>query len=260
MGSQIHHQINRAVAGPAAALIGNRPPIHIVPPVSAESDELPDYLKDTYTWAYLDPGNVQMLDRDWIVSLILWGNRKRLRQAVFDELAPGQSVLQSTHVYGSFIPELARFLGVDSELEVMDIAPVQVANCRRKLAGSPQNQARTEIHRGDARRPSGRTYDAVISFFLLHELPGPDKRDAAHALLQSVGPGGKAVFVDYHKPHWLHPLKPVMSLIFDTLEPYAKGLWRTTIKDLAPEKAGEFTWTTETLFGGLYQKTIAVRN
>ena len=69
---------------------------------------------------------------------------------------------------------------------------------------------------------------------------------------------GKAVFVDYHQPLWFHPLKPIMSLVFDTLEPYAKELWRHEIEELA-EHDQRFTWRKETCFGGLYQKVVATR-
>jgi hypothetical protein len=77
-------------------------------------------------------------------------------------------------------------------------------------------------------------------------------------LLDSVRPGGKVVFVDYHKPHWVHPLRLVSGVIFDTLEPYAKGLWRHEIVEFAGN--GErFDWRKETYFGGLYQKVVATR-
>ena len=33
---------------------------------------VPRYLRDVYTWAYLDPRNVRLLDREWIVDVILW--------------------------------------------------------------------------------------------------------------------------------------------------------------------------------------------
>jgi hypothetical protein len=35
---------------------------------------LPDYLRDTYTWAYLDHRTLPWLDRPVVVSAILWGN------------------------------------------------------------------------------------------------------------------------------------------------------------------------------------------
>jgi len=66
------------------------------------------------------------------------------------------------------------------------------------------------------------------------------------------------VFVDYHRPHWAHPLKLITSIVFDTLEPFAKGLWRNEIRDFASD-AGNFAWRKKTIFGGLFQKVVAER-
>jgi SAM-dependent methyltransferase len=110
----------------------------------------------------------------------------------------------------------------------------------------------------DAADPVGGLYDVVCCFFLLHEMPEHYKRRVVDTLLDAVRPGGKAVFVDYHRPHWLHPLKGVMSLVFDFLEPFAKDLWVTEIADYAA-RGGEFTWRKCTYFGGLYQRTVAER-
>ena len=222
--------------------------------VQAEAPEIPAYLRDIYYWAYLNPRNVRLLDRELVVSIILWGQHRRLQRAALAELRPGQRVLQPASVYGDFSPGLARHLGPRGRLEVTDIAPIQVASCRRKLRGLPQASAR----RADARRPGGDPYDAVCCYFLLHELPEDYKREVVDALLASVVPGGKVVFVDYHKPHWAHPLKGVTSIIFDTLEPFAKSLWHHEIADFATDPGG-FRWRQETYFGGLFQKVVAER-
>ena len=96
----------------------------------------------------------------------------------------------------------------------------------------------------------------VCCFFLLHELPDDYKRKVVDGLLNSVTPGGKVVFVDYNKPHSLHPLKPVTEFVFDWLEPFAKSLWRNEIASFAtaPER---FSWRREVYFGGLFQKVVA---
>ncbi len=216
------------------------------------TEDVPAYLWDTYYWAYLDPRNVRLLDHELVVSLILWGNHKRLRRAAFAELRPGSRVFQPAHVYGDFCPALARHLGPRGRLEVIDVARIQVAACRRKLRGLPQASAR----RADASRPIGQLYDAVCCYFLVHELPDDYKRTVVDALLDSIRPGGKVVFVDYHRPHRAHPLKWVTSLVFDALEPFAKSLWRHEIAAYAsaPER---FLWRKRTYFAGLYQVTVA---
>jgi len=162
--------------------------------------------------------------------------------------------LQPACVYGEFSPALARHLGSRGRLDVIDVAPIQVAACRRKLLKIPQATAR----RADARWPGDVLYDGVCCYFLLHELPEECKRAVVDSLLDRVRPGGKIVFVDYHKPHWAHPLKMVTGLVFDTLEPFAKDLWRQEIKEFA-SNPGPFDWSKDTYFGGLYQKVVARR-
>jgi ubiquinone/menaquinone biosynthesis C-methylase UbiE len=220
----------------------------------AGAPNIPAYLQDVYYWAYLNPRNVRLLDRELVVSVILWGQHRRLQRAAFTELPPGQRVLQPASVYGDFSHNLARHLGSRGRLEVTDIAPIQVASCRRKLRGLPHASARC----ADARHPDGGPYDAVCCYFLMHELPEDYKHAVVDALLASVGPGGKVVFVDYHKPHWAHPLKAITSIVFDTLEPFAKSLWHHKIADFATDPSA-FRWRQETYFGGLFQKVVAER-
>ena len=98
-------------------------------------------------------------------------------------------------------------------------------------------------------------FDVVLCYFLLHELPDVDKRRAVNVLLDKVAPGGKVVFIDYHNPRWWHPLKPITSLVFDTLEPFAKTLWRKPLRDLC-SNAEQYDWQQTTFFGGLYQKVV----
>jgi len=216
--------------------------------------KVPSYLQDVYYWCYLSPQNVERLDCELVVSVILWGQHNRLQRVALAEISAGQRVLQPASVYGNFSANLARHIGPDGCLEVTDIAPIQVASCGRKVAGLPQASVRL----GDARHPTGGPFEAVCCYFLLHEVPDKDKYEVVNALLDNVEPGGKVIFVDYHKPHWAHPLKPVMSVVFDTLEPFAKGLWKTEIAGFADDPDA-FIWRKETYFGGLYQKVVAER-
>jgi len=221
---------------------------------AAAAPIVPAYLRDVYHWAYLNPSNAACLDHEQIVSVILWGNHRRLKRAAYAEFHSGQRALQAAHVYGDFIPGLARILGPRGRLEVIDIAPLQVARCRDKLRKYPW----ARVRRADARDPGGGPYDGICCYFLLHELPGAWKRAVVDALLASVAPAGKVVFVDYHGPRPWHPLKPVMSAVFDRFEPFAKELWRYDICRLA-SRPSAFSWSKSTFFGGMYQKVVARR-
>jgi ubiquinone/menaquinone biosynthesis C-methylase UbiE len=230
------------------------PPQSTQAPAVRVGPTIPSYLEKTYHWAYLDSRNARFLDHEWIVKTILWRQHRRLEKAAFTEIEPGQHVLQSACVYGDFSKLLAEHIGPLGKLEIVDVADVQVSNCRRKLAEFKHATVRHEnvLHLRDE------AVDVVCCYFLMHELPNDYKRGVAAVLLNSVRPGGKLVFVDYHKPHWAHPLKLVTSLVFDTLEPYAKDLWRTEIKSFAGNDR-RFTWQKETYFGGLFQKVVATR-
>ena len=223
-------------------------------PAAVIEPSLPDYLRETYTWAYLDPRTVPWLDRPLVVSAILWGNARRLMDAAVAEFTPGQRVLQAAAVYGDFSVRLARQLGPEGALTVVDVARIQVANTRRKLEAWPT----ARVLRADLTEPQGTTFDAVCCFFLLHEVPPHARQRIVGNLLAAVEPGGKIVFVDYHRPRWWHPMGPVMALVFRFLEPYARSLLAESIDTLVPA-AADFDWQSETRFGGLYQKVVGVR-
>ena len=215
---------------------------------------IPAYLREVYGWAYLNPTNARLLDRDAVVSTILLGNNRRLRHSLLREIEPGQRVLHVAHVYGSLIPELAGWIGRSGQLDVIDLVPLQAALCRRKLRDFPQAHVRI----ADAARPGDGIYDAVTCFFLLHEIPDERKRAVVGALLARIVPGDRVVFVDYHKPTRWHPLRGLMRRLMTRLEPFAESLWHHEIAEFA-SAPGDYRWQKQTPFGGLYQKTVAYR-
>jgi len=236
-----------------AGFQADRQPVTLAP-VNVKP-QVPDYLQDVYYWAYINPRNVKLLDREIVVRTILWQQHIKLQTTAFAEIEPGQRVLQSACVYGSFSANLAEHIGPQGTLDVYDVAEIQVINTRRKLRAYPH----ATVHYGNVLEMDLEPFDTICCYFLLHELPDTFKREAVNLFLRKVVPGGKVVFVDYHKPRWWHPLKPITSLVFDTLEPFAKGLWRNEIKDFA-DKPGQFSWRKEPCFGDLFQKVVATRS
>ncbi len=248
---------SKPVGSLRSAVIGgfqtDNPPVTL-PPVAA-APAVPDYLQDVYYWAYINPRNVRLLDREIVVRTILWQQHRKLQSAAFVEIEPGQRVLQTACVYGSFSKNLAEHIGPEGSLDVFDVAEIQVINTRRKLRAYPH----ATVHYGNVLEMDLEPFDTICCYFLLHELPDRYKREAVNLFLNKVVPGGKVVFVDYHKPRWWHPLKPITSLVFDTLEPFAKGLWRKEIRELS-DNPEQFSWRKEPRFGDLFQKVVATRN
>ena len=221
--------------------------------MSEASVDIPLYLRETYSWAYLTPWLAKILDRDWVVQSILWGNAQKLIDAALAEVRPGDRTLQPAAVYGDFSCQLAAKSG---HLTVRDVAPLQLSHTRRKLPA----KAPVRLQRHDATQLSDDRFDAVVCFFLLHEVPDAEKRQIVQTLLRQLASGGRAVFVDYHEPHRLHPLGPLMRLIYRLFEPFATGMWRAEIREMAGDVAQQYRWSKSVRFGGLYQIVVAEAN
>lgn len=220
---------------------------------------IPRYLTQAYWWAYVHPNAVRTFERDWLVSLILFGNYDRLRDEVLDDLGAvvGGQTLQVACAYGSFTPSLQRRLGADARLDVVDILPIQLQNLATKLAADP----RVTLLQGDsaALACADASYDQVVLFFLLHEQPEATRRATLAEAMRVVRPGGRVVVVDYHRPAWWNPIRILMRAVFATLEPYAIDLWRHDVAEFLPAATPPASMTKRTYFGGLYQKLVLTR-
>ncbi len=220
---------------------------------------LPNYLEQTYWWAYIHPKAVHFFERQWLVNLILWGNYARLRDAAFREMpAPiSGKVLQVACVYGDFTGMLAQQLGPQGTVDVADVAPVQLDNLTRKINAHPQ----VALHHHDSRDLAfaDASYDYVLLFFLLHEQPESVRIGTVAEALRVVKPGGKVIFVDYHRPRRINPFRYVMMLILKWLEPFAMDLWRSEITAWLPPGKPPARIEKRTYFGGLYQKVVITR-
>lgn len=217
---------------------------------------VPLYLQQTYWWAYLHPAAVRFFERQWLVNLILWGNFSRLRDLALDELGvPVQGdVLQVACVYGNFTERLIGRLDSKARLDVVDVAQVQLENLKNKLP----NPARISLHHQDSTnlRFADDSFDCVVLFFLLHEQPESVRIKTIAQALRVTKPGGKVVFVDYHRPSILNPFRYVMIPVLSTLEPFAMDLWRRDIAHWLPDQHRSAKIEKQTYFGGLYQKVV----
>jgi ubiquinone/menaquinone biosynthesis C-methylase UbiE len=220
---------------------------------------MPRYLEQIYWWAYVHPNAVRVFERQWLVNLILWGNYNRLRDAALRELhaSIAGKVLQVACVYGDFTEMLARQLGAQGTLDVADVAPVQIDNLKRKINGHP----RVAVHHQDSGDLAftDAAYDYVVLFFLLHEMPEAVRARTVAEALRVVKPGGKVIFVDYHRPHWMNPFRYLMMPILTWLEPFAMDLWRREIAEWIPTSVKPAALDKRTFFGGLYQKVVITR-
>lgn len=228
-------------------------------PRATPHPEIPEYLQKVYWWAYLHPHAVRLFEREWLVNLILWGNFSRLRDAALAELdnQPDQRALQVACVYGDFTRQIGAHLGENGTLDVVDVAPIQLANLQRKL---PADE-RIRLHRQDSSHlhfPDA-SFDSTLLFFLLHEQPEAVRRATLGEALRVTRPGGKVIIVDYHKPRPSNPLRYVMKAVLKRLEPFATDLWQNEIAAYLPASPMPYRLAKTTCFGDLYQKVVITR-
>jgi ubiquinone/menaquinone biosynthesis C-methylase UbiE len=240
---------SRAIAENYTYEAGN--PVPMAPP------SIPDYLQDTYWWAYLHPKSFWFFEREWVVNLILWGNMKKLTNAVLDDLdlQPNSSVLQVACVYGDFSNRLASHLGkTQSRLNVVDVAPIQIRNIEKKL----KDHDNVSVHHQDSTALSfpDNSLDETIVFFLLHEQPEHARRKTVAEAIRVTRPGGRVIFVDYHGPRRSNPMRYVMKPILAILEPFAMDLWREELPAFMPAEIKPEQISSNFYFGGLYQKVV----
>lgn len=214
---------------------------------------VPKYLDETYWWAYLHPKGVAFFDKPLIVNGILFGNYRRLRDSVIRTIlnSPG-NVLQLAAVYGNISPRIAKAIAPEHQLDVVDVAEIQLKNLSRKVT-SMQN---VYLHHQDASslELSIQDYEYVLLFFILHEVPDELKRGILREAFAHCKPGGKITIVDYHKPVAFSPMRYLMWPVLATLEPFALPMWHNDVRKWLPDEYEVASYEKKTYFGGLYQK------
>ena len=228
-----------------------------VPLMPAAAPAIPDYLQDTYWWAYLHPKSFWFFEREWVVNLILWGNMSKLTDAVLDDmqLRSQSRVLQVACVYGDFSNKLATHLGkTQSRLRVVDVAPIQLRNVRKKLA--VHDNVSVQHHDSTDLRFPADSFDETVVFFLLHEQPEDARCKTIAEAIRVTRPGGRVIFVDYHGPNRSNPMRYVMKPILALLEPFAMDLWREELPAFMPADINPEQLSSRFFFGGLYQKVV----
>lgn len=215
--------------------------------------KIPEYLQDTYWWAYVHPNAIAFWDRQWLINLILFGNFIRLRDTALSRLGGSLTgrTLQIACVYGDFSVRVADRISPGGSLDVVDVVPGQLQNLRRKL---PANTLVRTIQRDSTSLQfDDASYDQVILFFLLHEQPDSVRRQTLSEAVRVLKPGGKLLIVDYHRPALLHPLRTFLQLILLWLEPFAMDIWRNEVISWFPADFHPKEVRKETTFGGMYQ-------
>jgi ubiquinone/menaquinone biosynthesis C-methylase UbiE len=213
----------------------------------------PPYIRNVYSWLYLKPFIYNILDNSIIQNLFTLGYHSTLIEELKKEITPHSKILQLGVTLGAQIEKTYHAVGTFGTYSIVDILPHQLENCQEKHLEQKINF----IH-ADASKTIKGEYDTIICYMLLHELPPITRTKLLKKSISALKPGGKIVFIDYHKPSSFNPLWYFIRAFNRLYQPFAEALWKNSIKGLTPN-AETCKWSKQTYFGGIYQKVVATK-
>lgn len=203
---------------------------------------------DNLYWLYTNKYLIWLTDNQFIVTAVLLFQYDRLVAKVMEKLntqTSGGRVLQISCAYGNFSEKLAekcRHIKA-REMVVCDIVGNQLENVKRKLKNYPGKMTYAEEDAAKMRFEDD-SFDSVVVFFLLHELPYDKKRKALLEAMRVVRPGGKVILAEFHKPtSWV--MKFFGRAYFTLFEPFALDMWGRFNPRAFIESDKKNAWTLE---------------
>ena len=181
--------------------------------------------------------------------------RDKIIYSFLDDVFPASKVLQMGVSFGDEIQIVADQVGVRGRLDVIDISNTQLTYAQEALG---DNYPQVNFYSFNAEDKLPEKYDTIICYMLLHELPIVSKTKVVNTALNSINEGGKVIFVDYGRPHFLHPLAYFVRMFNRLYQPFAERLWDREIASYA-ERDLDYNWQKQKFLGGLYQRVIVTR-
>lgn len=238
------------------------------PIITTYEPPIPNYLTDVYWWAYVQKPSIQFLDNQFLVNMVLWGNANTLRDAALEKLedSAGSRTLQVACVYGNFTEGLLSRLRCSS-LDVIDVVPEQLERLKRKIdrtnsSQQPMSKSNLQLSCYNADHLEGfdnASFDQAVFYMLLHEMPNCVRRNAVAEAIRVLKPGGRLVFIDFHRPESLS--RRFFISIWFLLEPFAKDMWSTEIKEWLPvnDAMSNASIEKDIYAGGLFQRVVVTK-
>lgn len=222
--------------------------------------EIPDYLRRIYWWTYIHPLAVKVFDHLWVVNLILLTQYNHMCRETLKEFDAAESgkILEVSCAYGNLMPKLAgQVKAGGGRLDIIDVVPIQLENAKRKMPEGVDVRF-MQMNADDLQLPSA-SYDKVMIYFLLHEVPKTVRTKLLREAFRVVKPGGKVVLAEFAKPKWWNPFRYLWAVFLTIFEPFALDMWWNEIGEILPAETRSFPRRQTRYFGHLFQKTVVQR-
>lgn len=212
---------------------------------------------------YSNPVLIRLVDFQPVISaILLWQYPKIVSQVVLElermDLRHRQLLITSC-AFGNVIPRVVKAAvqaGAERVL-ITDLIDCELTHARDKLGEHAGNvsllrENATALEQGDG------TIAANVMFFLLHELPHPQKALALNEAIRVLAPGGKLILAEFHRPDlWL--LRALSWIYFKVFEPLGLALWNTNDPFRHLQAMPGITCERTTFLSGNFQVITATR-
>lgn len=200
---------------------------------------------------------IRLVDFQPIIAAILLFQYDRLVSMITGGLQAthlrGQNVLITSCAFGNVIPRVvaASLEAGAGRVLIADIVRNELEHARGKLGAHAATLEFLEQDATALQVPDG-SVAANVVFFLLHELPHPQKAQVLAEATRVLAPGGRLYLAEFHRPTpWV--LRALSWTYFKVFEPFGLALWNRhdPLKQL--EAMGGFTCERRTVFFGNFQ-------
>jgi ubiquinone/menaquinone biosynthesis C-methylase UbiE len=220
----------------------------------------PRYLAQHYWWAYLSPRGVWFFGHDFIVSLILLGQYQKILHEVMRLHMKKQCkrTLQLACAYGAISPTLALAPNT-GEFHLTDAANIQLIATQSKLQKASSSAIMARMN-AESLAYATNSFDCVVIFFLLHELPADARERALGEAIRTLKPAGTLLIAEYGEnlgQHLLHRFTP-WRWVQEKLEPFLHNFWHSNLSEqivnVITQQGKSVSQHSEiAIFGGYYR-------
>ncbi|MBP1531904.1 MAG: class I SAM-dependent methyltransferase [Alphaproteobacteria bacterium] len=215
-------------------------------------NKLPAYMQILGNKRYSNSWLSGILDDSRVAHITSCFTSKKIMKDMLRDITKNAHVLQIGLNFGSEISTVFNKIRKKGKLDIFDVSDTQIKKASERYS------YKINIMNYNATLPWDEKYDVVICYNLLRELPLDTRKKVMDNALGCLTNGGKAIFIDYAKPEWWHPLKWPLFLYNRLFFPFAESLWEKPIESFCSRK-DEFRWSHSYYQGNLYQKVVAVR-
>ena len=223
---------------------------------TTENESLPAYTTFLYGDIYNNLERSMSMDTRLSANLRTFFQYNTLVSSLLKNIKKNQTVLQMGLVFGNEMDVVAQAVGAYGQYDIIDINSLQISRNQEKYGNMYPSM---NIFQQDAAAfKSSTKYDVVICFFLLQELPPVTKGKVINNALEALKDGGSAIFIDYHRPVFWHPLRYFVRMYNRLKHPFVEKLWDKEIDTYAKNKT-DYNWLKSLFFGGMFQKVVATK-